>query len=195
MLNISNKILKIIALVIIVIGVGVGGFLSWRYYSSEIKNLENKISNSNQEITTLAGEKTTLTTNLETCNTELTTLKEKFGVALSDKEKAQAAASKSATEASKQKTAAQQANAAKTTAEQNLSSCAYYLDAAAQLADVLDTQKQYYKAASVNMANSGSALLDGNYDAALYYANLANDNSDAAASYEGRVNTLMGYFN
>ena len=195
MLNISNKVLKIIALVIIVIGVGVGGFLSWRYYSSEIKNLENKVSNNNQEITTLAGEKTTLTTNLETCNTELTTLKEKFGVALSDKEKAQAAASKSATEASKQKTAAQQANAAKTTAEQNLSSCAYYLDAAAQLADVLDTQKQYYKAANENVISMLNAMNVDNWLMVQRYADLADQNIANAESYESRINTLLGYFN
>jgi chromosome segregation ATPase len=186
-LNISSKVLKIVCIVLACLIVAGGityGVLRYRNDTNILKN-ENK---------TLTEEKTKVTSNYEACDKELVGLKEKYGIALSDAEKAQSAASKASAEATKQKTAAQQANTAKTEAEQNLSNCAYYFNVVIELADVLDAQKQYYKAASVNMANAGSAMIDGNFDAALYYANLANDNSETAASYESRVNTLLRYF-
>lgn len=190
-LNISNKILKIVCVSLLVAVLGVGGYLGYSKYS----RLTTTINTKSQENETLNQDNVKLTSDLDTCNVELTALKEKFGVALSDKEKAQVAATKSATEASRQKTLANQATAAKTTAEQNLSGCNYYLNAAAQLADVLDAQKQYYKAANSNILTMLDAISAENWVLAEYYANLADQNIATAESYEGRVNTLLGYFN
>lgn len=194
-IHITNRVLKIICLVLaasIILGGGVFGAVKYNQNKTvEINGLKTEVSQKGEENKTLTEEKTMISTNLEICNKELTELKTKFGVALSDKEKAQVAASKSATEASKQKTAAQKAAEAQKTAETGWDNCSYYLTIAAQLADVLNNQKYYYKVANDYAGKMLSALTAGDTDSAWYWAEQSDLSYRKAESYESQVQSLL----
>jgi hypothetical protein len=75
-----------------------------------------------------------------------------------------------------------------------LSGCQYYLNLAAELADVLDTQKGYYKTANTYVLKSANEILYENYTMANYYLDLASEYMDSADSYESRINSILYLF-
>lgn len=111
-------------------------------------------------------------------------------------EKGQTESEKAAaeTQAATQKTEAQRQAGLAAQKSKELSGCQYYLTLAAQLADVLDTQKQLYRQSGQYVAASVSDFVNENYYSAQYNIQIAMNLLDRADGYEPQVSSLLAQF-
>lgn len=162
-----------------------GGLVTNAKITDYRKQIVEQTQRGDELVVTLKGYEDALVNKKE----ELTTLQEKYGLAVTDKTKAEqdaatqkSAAATSASEATKQKGIA-------TTANANLSVCTNNKDALANVAYYMAQQRTSYGSSTYYLAQAAIEYIDGNYtlgnsyiDSATYYQNQA-EGYDSTISY------------
>jgi hypothetical protein len=166
-----------------------GGFSIVKVHNDKVDALQAQITQQTQRGDELVVTLADTTKELSSKSDELSALQTQYGVAVSDKTKAEGeasvqkkAAATSATEASKQKSIASTANA-------NLSVCTNNKDALANAAYYMAEQRDSYASSTYYLAQAAIEYINGNYaagnsyiDSATYYQNQAKG-YDATISY------------
>mgnify|MGYP001582723556 CR=1 FL=1 len=179
------------ALIVGLIGYGIYSGNAWiKGKDAQITELSSNFEAQKTAYSELETSNSALKTDYEATNKELGDLKAEYGIALSDKEKAQQSASRAQTEASKAKTEAESAKQETQEVQDQNSVLSWYLGKFSDLTDLLNTQKTLYKQAAKAMNTGAYYVLYKDYDSAAYYIGLAEDYISQAMALDSRINAI-----